>query len=154
MEDQKVKGTMLLDFVRMIRAHKHLDWDKHLKPEDWVIINGIVLPAKWYPLDLFKRCSMAAFVLLANGNLEGARANGQLMARRLFETTYKSMTQSRDPMRSLNQFVVTYGSLFNFSMLKLEKVEPHHAKIHHAYDAYDKSNIAYCDVVKKKSTLR
>ena len=42
MEEKMVKGTMVLDFVKMVKAHKNLDWNKHLKPEDWEIINSIV----------------------------------------------------------------------------------------------------------------
>ncbi|RJQ69415.1 MAG: TIGR02265 family protein [Desulfobacteraceae bacterium] len=144
MEEKKVKGSMLLEFVRMIRAHKNLDWNKFLQPEDWDIINSLVLPAKWYPLDFYRRCSMAAFVLLAKNNLEGARANGQVMAKHLFESTYKSMIQNKEPMRGLNQFVLTYASFYNFSMLKLEKAGPKHAKVHHNHDGRDKSNVPYC----------
>ena len=66
------------------------------------------------------------------------------MGKRLFEYTYKSMTQSRDPMRSLNQYVATHGSFFNFSGLKLEKIDPHHVRIHHDYDPDGQINDPYC----------
>jgi uncharacterized protein (TIGR02265 family) len=144
MEEKKVKGTMLLDFVKMVKVHKNLDWNKHLKPEDWELINAIILPSKWYPLDFFKRCSTAAFVLLAGSNLEMARTNGQMMAKHLFETTYKTVVQSKDPMRALSQFVANYATLFNFSLLKLEKIDPRHVHVLHDYDPRDKGNIAYC----------
>ncbi|MDA8137848.1 MAG: DUF2378 family protein [Desulfobacteraceae bacterium] len=144
MDDKKVKGSMLIDFVRMIRSFKNLDWNKYLKPEDWEIINSIVLAAKWYPLDTYARCSNAAFQLLAKGSLDGARANGQRMAKQLFETTYKSMVQGKDPAQDLRQFVSTYGTFFNFSLLKFESVGPKHVKIHHDYDTQDKGNVPYC----------
>jgi uncharacterized protein (TIGR02265 family) len=144
MEEKKVKGTMLLDFVKMVKVHKNLDWNKHLKPEDWEIINSIILPSKWYPLDFFRRCSTAAFDLLAGGNLDLARANGQMMAKHLFETTYKSILQTKDPMRALSHFVTNYATLFNFSMLKLEKVDARHAKVMHDYDAREKGTAPYC----------
>jgi uncharacterized protein (TIGR02265 family) len=144
MEEKKAKGTMILDFVKMVRTHKDLDWNKHLLPEDWDIINSLVLPAKWYPLGFYQRCAMAAFLLMAKGDLEGARANGQLQARRLFESTYKSMVMTRDPMRALTQFVSTYGSLFNYSMLKLEKAGPQRAVAFHDYDDTGKSNAPFC----------
>jgi len=148
MEDRKVKGTMILDFVKMVKKFKDLDWNKFLQPEDWEIINTIVLPAKWYPLDFYKRCSMAAFQLISKGNLEGARANGQLMARHLFETTYRSIATLTDPMRALSQFVQMYGSFFNFSLLRLEKVGPRHAKVFHDYDYNDKSIIPYSSQIQ------
>ena len=67
MSDQKVKGTMLIDQVRMIRGNKDKDWNKYLTPEDLNIIKGRVLPAAWYPLETYKRCGRAVFQLLAGG---------------------------------------------------------------------------------------
>lgn len=144
MDDKKVKGSMLVDFVRMIRSFKDLDWNRYLKPEDWDTINGLILSSKWYPFELYSRCSNAAFELLGKGNLQNARANGQMMAKQLFEITYKSMVQGKHPAEALQQFVGTYSSFFNFSMLKFEAVAGTHVKIHHDYDARDKRNIPYC----------
>jgi len=145
MDEEKVKGTMLLDFVKMIRANKNLDWDKYLKAEDWEVINSLVLPAKWYPVDVYKRCSYAAFVLLAGSNHEAARANGQSMGRRLFENTYKSIVQSGDPGRALKQYVLVHSSFFNVGMLKFEMVGSGKAKIHLNYNNFhDNSNAAFC----------
>jgi uncharacterized protein (TIGR02265 family) len=143
MEDRKVKGTLVLYFVKTVRKIKEVDWNKYLKPEDWEIINGFILPAKWYPFDFYKRCSMAAFHLLSKGDLEGARTNGQMLAKYLFSTTYRSFSTLNDPMRALNQFVQMYGSLFNFSSLRIEKVDPKKAIIFHLYDTDDKDNIPY-----------
>jgi uncharacterized protein (TIGR02265 family) len=144
MSEKQVKGTMLIDFVRIIRSKKNLDWNKHLKPEDWETINSLILPTKWYPFELYLRCAMASFLLLAKGNLETARLNGQVMAKSLFETTYKSIINSKDPKRGLKQFVLTYGSFFNFSSLKYEEVDEKHAKIHHEYDTGKDAIIPYC----------
>jgi uncharacterized protein (TIGR02265 family) len=144
MDEEKVKGTMLLDFVKMIRANRNLDWDKHLKAEDWEVVNSLVLPAKWYPVDVYKRCSYAAFVLLADSNLEAARANGQSMGRRLFENTYKSIVQSGDPGRALKQYVQVHSSFFNFGLLKFEMADSWKARIHLNYNDSSKSNAAFC----------
>lgn len=144
MADKQVKGTMLLDFVRIIRSNKGMDWNKHLKPEDWEVINSLVLPTKWYPFEFYLRCAMASFILLAKGKLETARLNGRFMAKSLFESTYKSIVNSKNPMKGLNQFVLTYGSFFNFSSLKFEEVEEKHAKIHHDYDTGKDVIMPYC----------
>jgi uncharacterized protein (TIGR02265 family) len=143
MDEKKVKGTMLIDLVRMIRLNKDKDWNKHLKPEDWDIINSLILPTKWYPLDFFSRCGLATFNVLAEGKLELSRFNGRMTAKTLFTNTYKSVVDSKDPMKGLTQFVTIYGAFFNFSSLKLEKLDKNHAKIHHDYDAGDQSNLAY-----------
>jgi uncharacterized protein (TIGR02265 family) len=148
MDDRKVKGTMVLHFVKIIRKFKDLEWNKYLKPEDWEIINRIVLPVKWYPLDFFKRCSIAVFHLLGRGDLEAARANGQMLAKQLFSTTYRSLGALDDPMRALNQFVQMYASFFNFSSLRLEKAGLKSALLFHNYDPRDKDNIPYSKLLQ------
>ena len=145
MDDKKVKGTMLLDFVRMIRQNKGKDWNKFLKPEDWEIVQSNILPSKWYPYQTYIRCALAAFELLAGGKLELARANGQMMAKALFEKTYKSVVEVKDPMKGLNQFVRFYGAFFNFSSLKIEKIDEKHVEIYHNYDAGAQANMPYCN---------
>lgn len=39
MDQRHVKGTMLVDFVRMIRANKDRNWDAYLEEGDWETIN-------------------------------------------------------------------------------------------------------------------
>jgi hypothetical protein len=142
-QDHKIKGTLLLDFVRMIRAFKDKDWNHYLTPQDWEVINSIVLPSKWYPVDLYKRCSLAAFKLIAQGNFEVARVNGQMSAKRLFETTYKSVTNTPEPITALKRFVMTWGSFSNFSMIKFEQVADKHARIHRL-DSPGDGEIPFC----------
>ena len=145
MEDKKVKGTMLIDFVRTIRANKDKDWNKYLKPEDWDIINSLILPAKWYPYELYNRCGNAAFELIGKGNLETARYNGQLVAKKLFEGTYKSVISTGDPLKGLNQYVLMYSSFFNFASLKFKKLGEKHVEIQHDHNPDDAGNIeSYC----------
>jgi len=144
MDDKKVKGTMLLELVRMIRQNKDKDWNKYLKPEDWEIINSKIMQIKWYPLDVYKRCGLATFILIAQGNLDAARLWGRVSGEEMFSKTYKSIIAIKDPMNALDRFVSYYGLLFNFSTLRFEKVESNYVKIYHGYDPNDKSNIPYC----------
>ena len=45
MEDRKVKGTMVLDMVRIIRANKDLPWDEHFR-FSMIIREGLDFRAK------------------------------------------------------------------------------------------------------------
>lgn len=47
MDELKVKGTVLLDYVRLIKAVKDKNWDKYLTDADKQIINGRILPSLW-----------------------------------------------------------------------------------------------------------
>lgn len=144
METRKVKGTMLIDLVRMIRANKGLDWDKYLKPEDWDIIKERILASRWYPLNLYQRCGFAAFQLLAQGNLELVRLRGRVRGQELFESVYKWLASGRTPAEALRQFAVIYNQFFDFSSVTFEDVGQGHAKISFDYDANDSTVEPYC----------
>ncbi|MDY6830568.1 MAG: hypothetical protein SWC96_01790 [Thermodesulfobacteriota bacterium] len=43
----QVKGTILLDLVRIIRSEKEKNWQPHLQPENREVINGYVVTSAW-----------------------------------------------------------------------------------------------------------
>jgi hypothetical protein len=96
MAQRQVKGTMILDYVKMIKKYKVLDWNKYLRPEDWELVESTILPSQWYPFDFYRRSSQAAFQLIGGGSLEKAHADGRRMAHRMFETVYMSVIQRKD----------------------------------------------------------
>lgn len=144
MDEKKVKGTMLVDQVRMIRAHKQLDWNRFLGPKDWEVINQRILPSNWYPLEVYENCGWATFNVLGEGNLDLVRLRGRIRGKELFETTYKSFTIGNDPMRALDMFVRSYSLLFNFSSLSFEQIADMHAWVHHEYSSRKQTTIPYC----------
>ncbi len=135
---------MLLDQVKTIRGNKSRDWSKYLKPEDWETINKRILPSEWYPLELYRRLGLATFNVLGQGNVDIVRLRGQIRGKELFETIYKSLITPQDPMTTLSRFVVAYGQLFNFSLLKFENAGTGHAKIFHDYSSSDPVTKPYC----------
>lgn len=146
MSDQKVKGTMMVDQVRMIRGNKDKDWNKYIKPEDWNIIKGMVMPSAWYPIDTYKRCGRAVFQLLAGGNTEIVRLRGKIRGKELFETTYKHVLSERTPMKVLASFVNLYGQLFNISPLACQEIDAKHACVSFRYDddPSDPGTLPFC----------
>jgi hypothetical protein len=148
MEERKVKGTIIVDFVKMIKKNRDLDWNKYLKAEDWGVVNSFVLASKWYSFAVFERCARAVFALLGNGNMEAAHAEGRRAGHKMFETVYSTVVQQKDPMTGLNLFVSSYGALFNFNPVRMERVTPRHARILYDYDAGDRFSVAFCHLLK------
>jgi hypothetical protein len=144
MEPRKVKGTMLIDQVRMIRGNKELSWDKYLKPEDWDIIKERIIPSGWYSLELYHRCGLAVFNLLAQSNLELVRSRGRVRGQELFKSVYKWITVNRTPVETLRQFTRVYRQFFNFNAMTLEEVDDGHAKILFEHDTDDPAIEAHC----------
>jgi len=129
MSEKQVKGSIMLDYVRMIRANRDKDWQKYLEPEDWEIVNGRILPSVWYPFDTFQRCGLAAFHLIANGNVDLVQAWGRISMEQLVKGIYKSMIADPVPSKALDRFILMRRQFFNFSVLELEQVSEKQAEI-------------------------
>jgi hypothetical protein len=139
MSDKKVKGTVLLDQVRMIRGNRDKDWNQYLKPEDWQIINGRILPSVWYPLELYQRCGWAVFKLIAGGNLDLVRAYGRIRGKELFGDIYKAVILSQDPEKALERYNIISTQMYNFLKIKSEKVGEKHLQVTISYDRNDQT---------------
>jgi uncharacterized protein (TIGR02265 family) len=142
--DKKIKGTMLIDQVRLIRKYRDLDWSPYLGPAEWEAISERILPTEWYPLDLYEKCGWATFKVLARGDVEVVRQRGRERGKELFETTYKSLTTIRDPNRALERFVSGYSMLFNFATLRFERVSDLNARIHRDNARAHETILPYC----------
>jgi hypothetical protein len=78
-----VKGVLFLDYVRMIKSRRDVDWDKYLVPADREYLQGMVLPSQWYPLESYQRMGVAVLRELAGGKMEVVRLWGRLSVRPL-----------------------------------------------------------------------
>ena len=107
----KVKGTMIVDYVRLIRAHKDIDWDKWLADEDWEIINSNLMASSWYPYLLFSRMGWAAYQEIAGGDPEMIRAFGRFNMQNLLKV-YKNLLTPNDPVASVTKVARTWGNFF------------------------------------------
>ena len=144
MDDRKVKGTMLIDQVKMIRGNKDRDWSPFLDGDDWDIINSRILPSMWYPLKIYQKCGWATYNVLADKNPELTRLRGKIRGKELFENVYHNLITNSEPMKALEKFTVIYGQLFNFSDISFEKTGEKHALIKHDYDPKDPAGEPYC----------
>ena len=64
----QVKGTMITDYVKLVRSNPDKDWGRYLEDGDWEIINGQVLSSAWYPYEFFRRLGYAVFKEIAPGH--------------------------------------------------------------------------------------
>ncbi len=135
MIEGKVKGALLIDYVRIIRANKDMPWDEYLKEGDMTLVNGQVIPSTWYPLDAFERIGYAIFMLLGKGDLKVAKAFGALTMQETFHKIYQNVIfKDQDPVSVLNKFVVLRKQFIKFSdpeleSLKLEKLDDNKVRL-------------------------
>lgn len=114
-----VKGSLFLDYVRMIKKRKETDWGKYLVPEDFEILDQTILPSQWYPLESYQRLGVATFHEIAGGDVEVVREWGRIS---LDEMTniYKNLINKTDPLRSLEKFKLLRSRFFDFEGLHIE----------------------------------
>jgi hypothetical protein len=123
-----VKGTLFVDYVRMIRGRKDVDWSRHLIPGDVEILEQRIEPNDWYPLDTFERMGLAILKEIAGGNMEAVHQWGRYYMDGLFQV-HGTLIVKGDPLDSLMRFQVLRSSFFDFEAVTLEEVMGNEAKL-------------------------
>jgi hypothetical protein len=130
-----VKGSMLMEVVRLIRANKDLNWDKHLTSEEINFADSKILPSNWYPLELYEHMSGAVLMEVGKGDLKNAWTWGRFIVGELVGKTYKNLFQGLDVMAAARKFVFFHRQFFkfddpNFEPLRLEVLSENEINIH------------------------
>jgi len=115
---RRVKGTLFVDYVRMIRHHKEIDWSAHLQPEDFELIRQQIDPSAWYPMESFERLGLAILHEIAQDRLEAARSWGRASLVDLREF-HQDLIVPGDPRESLMRVQVLRASFFDFQAVDL-----------------------------------
>jgi hypothetical protein len=125
---RRVRGILFVDYVRMIRSQKQIDWTVHLYPEDLKIIDEKVDPEAWYPMETFERLGLGILRTIAMGQLDAVRMWGGFQVgsvRRMLP----NLIAEGDPQETMMRFRVLATSFFDFGALKVEIVEHDHAEV-------------------------
>src|SRR5690242_12396678 len=107
-----VKGSLFLDYARMLKARKDFDWSPYLTPEDLAFMGQRIDIAGWYPMATFERFGLAILQMIADGDLQAVRVWGQVTASTL-ATLHRDLVVKGDPRESLMRFHVLRRSLFD-----------------------------------------
>lgn len=124
-----VKGSLIIDYAKMIRANPQLPWAEHLTAEDLEQIQRMILPGSWYPLEMFQRIGRAVFKLVAQENFQVLRAFGRAMADRMQAENpgLISPGRARDTLR---KYRVIQDRLYSFKPVQTDDLAPRHLLIH------------------------
>ncbi|MCP4676088.1 MAG: hypothetical protein GY854_11395 [Deltaproteobacteria bacterium] len=116
-----VKGTLFVDYVRMLKSRKDIDWSKYLNEEDMKFLDEHerIMPSSWYPFDTFERFGLGVLQEIGGGHYESARMWGR-MSTDLLLKVYKNMIESGDPAYSVQKFDIVRAGFFDFPGVKAE----------------------------------
>jgi hypothetical protein len=119
--ERKLKGSVALDMVKVVRAFPDQPWDRFLLPEDMEIVNSMIIPAEWYPIEFFQRVGLAVYKLVAKGNDEVVAQFARRAMKELYEGPYRPFLAQGDPFAATEKFLDLRRGLFNFSKMEMER---------------------------------
>ncbi len=111
-----VRGVLFVDYVRMLRAQKDVDWSTRLPPEDLRYLKDRIDVATWYPMATFERMGNAILDTVARGNMQAVMMWGRMQASTL-RAANLSLLAEHDPVETLQRFVVLRSTFFDFDAL-------------------------------------
>jgi len=125
---RNVRGILFLDYVRMLKAHKGVDFSQHLAPEDLPHLTSRIEPNAWYPMATFERMGNAILRFVANGQLLPVQLWGRMSAAQL-RTAHPMLLEPGDPVETLTRFRVMRETFFDFNALEVMMLHEGEAKI-------------------------
>jgi len=141
--EKKVKGTFFVDYVRMLRAKKGVDWSQYLEPGDMRYLSERIIETEWYPFDAFERMGLAVLTETAGGSMEPVHLWGRAIVDRMF-SVHRSLICDNNPKESMIRFQVARGNLFNFDPVHVLVILDNYSKIELAYGMGRKAEEAAC----------
>ena len=127
-----VKGTLFVDYVRMLRAKKGVDWARYLAPQDLPFLEQRIEPDAWYPMATFERMGVAVLEEVAEKNLGLVEQWGRMSIDWLCQT-HPNLVAPGDPRESLMRFQVLRQSFFDYPALVMQEITDGEANVLVAY---------------------
>ncbi|MBK5257268.1 MAG: hypothetical protein JJE39_14670 [Vicinamibacteria bacterium] len=130
--ERRVKGSLFVEYVRMLRSRKDVDWSRYLKAEDHPYLAVRIDPEAWYPMETFSRFGLGILDEIAHGDPFLARAWGRVSADHLV-AIHGQLLVKGDPRESLMRVLVLRGSFFDFDAVAIPHLTDRHAEVHVNY---------------------
>lgn len=123
-----VKGTLFVDYVRMLRARKDVEWSARLQPDDLQALQTRVDPDGWYSMETFERLGLVILNVVADGDLTLVREFGKASVLWLADAN-PTLVKRGDPRESLMRFQVLRNTYFDYPALEMRKVSDSEATL-------------------------
>jgi hypothetical protein len=129
---RNVRGVLFLDYVRMIRGAKHIDWSAELEPEDLAYVLSRIEPDAWFPMPVFERMGNAICRSIAQNDMQIVLLWGQMSVDPVLARA-PTLLRRKDPIETLMRMRVLRSTFFDFEALLIPTLVEDHAEIVIAY---------------------
>jgi hypothetical protein len=127
-EVRNVRGILFLDYVKMLRSAKSVDWSQHLPPDDVQYLSTKIDPDGWYPMATFERMGNQILRTVANNEMFPVQLWGRYSAAQLHRAN-PNLLAPNDPVETLNRFRVLRQTFFDFDTLSIPMLHDDEAQI-------------------------
>ena len=118
----QVKGSMLVGFVKAIKADTSGRFDDLLSDEAKSLINERILAAKWYPFAPYKSCFQAVCTANAGSNPEVMRQFGRKAGEETMKSIYRTIFNKDTAEGAMDSFRVIGNTVYDSVTVKSEMV--------------------------------
>jgi len=125
---RQVRGVLFVDYVRMLRSQKAVDWGKHLDADDLPYLQMHIEPGSWYPMETFERMGNAILTMVTRGELFPVQLWGRYSAAQL-RAANPTLLAPNDPPETLSRFRVLRQTFFDFDALEVPLLHDDEAHI-------------------------
>jgi hypothetical protein len=123
-----VRGVLFVDYVRMLRGAKSVDWSTRLTREDLAFLQQRIDHDAWYPMETFERMGNAILATVANNSLAPVKMWGLMQASTL-RAANLSLLAERDPVETFRRFNVLRSTFFDFDAIEVILLHDEEAQI-------------------------
>jgi hypothetical protein len=123
-----VRGVLFLDYVRMLRSQKAIDWSAYLPPEDVRYLSTKIEPDAWYPMATFERLGNEILRHVARGELFPVQLWGRYSAAQL-RAAHPLLLERDNPVETINRFRVLRATFFDFTALEVPMLHDDEAHV-------------------------
>ena len=123
-----VRGVLFVDYVRMLRRMKHIEWARTLPADDITYLSTQIDPTAWYPMETFERFGNEILHNVAQGQLSVVQLWGKYSAGQL-RTAHPLLLAPADPVETMNRFHVMRQTFFDFEALHIPQLHDGEAQI-------------------------
>ena len=123
-----VRGILFLDYVRMLKAHKGVDWETVLAPEDLPYLDQRIDTTAWYPMATFERMGNAILQHVAGNRMLPVQLWGRFSVAQL-RMAHPMLLQPNDAVETLTRFRVMRETFFDFDSLEVLMLHEGEAQI-------------------------
>ena len=139
----RVKGLLFVDYVRMIRGRKDVDWAARIDADALAFTKRPVDPTAWYPMAVFEALGNAILDVVGGGQVELARVWGQQSIEFMLATN-PLLVEPGNPVETFNRFRVLRSTYFDFEALRLPVLLDDEALVVIDYRMGEKAEEAAC----------